>query len=126
MQSARQHLRAARADARTLRSAARDAARHAGAAGNIEVQKLIEDVEELIENLGEAIHSPETERMRARVADTIVSTRRALTSGASQMRRQAGEAWDAGDSYVRAQPWQAVGAAALAGLVIGLLVFRRS
>lgn len=124
MQTAKEHLRAARADARNLRHAARDAARHARAAGNVEVEKLIEDVEELIGNLGEAV-SPETERMRARVADALSSTRHALSTGATQVRRQAGEAWGASDTFVRAQPWQAVGAAALAGLVIGFLVFRR-
>jgi ElaB/YqjD/DUF883 family membrane-anchored ribosome-binding protein len=77
-----------------------------------------------VRHLGAAV-DPETARIRARVTDAVESTRRAVTSGAAQVRRQAGEALAAGDDYVRAQPWQAVGAAALAGLVIGLLIFRR-
>jgi ElaB/YqjD/DUF883 family membrane-anchored ribosome-binding protein len=32
----------------------------------------------------------------------------------------------AGDEYVRDRPWQAVGVAAAAGLLVGLLVGRRS
>jgi ElaB/YqjD/DUF883 family membrane-anchored ribosome-binding protein len=41
------------------------------------------------------------------------------------VQRQARGALTAGDTYVREQPWEAIGAAALMGLVIGFLVFRR-
>jgi ElaB/YqjD/DUF883 family membrane-anchored ribosome-binding protein len=41
------------------------------------------------------------------------------------MRRQASETLEAGDRYVREQPWQAIGVAALSGVVIGLLLGRR-
>jgi len=121
--TAKDHLRTARADARALRDAARDAARHARAAGNAEVQKLIEDVEDLIRHLGATV-DPDTARLRARVADAVTDTRRALAEGATQVRRHAGEALAASDTYVHAQPWQAIGAAAVAGLVVGFLVRR--
>jgi ElaB/YqjD/DUF883 family membrane-anchored ribosome-binding protein len=44
---------------------------------------------------------------------------------AGRVQRQAREALSAGDTYVHDQPWQAIGAAAVAGLVLGLLVYRR-
>jgi ElaB/YqjD/DUF883 family membrane-anchored ribosome-binding protein len=41
------------------------------------------------------------------------------------VQRQARQALAAGDSYVHEQPWEAIGAAAVAGLLVGLLVLRR-
>jgi ElaB/YqjD/DUF883 family membrane-anchored ribosome-binding protein len=41
------------------------------------------------------------------------------------VQRQAKEALEAGDRYVRDQPWDAIGIAAVAGLAIGFLVGRR-
>jgi len=125
MLSGKNHLRAARADARALRLAARDAARHARAAGNAEVQELMDDVEELIHRIGDTV-DPETLRVRERVSEAVASTRKAIADGGARVRRQAGEALAVGDQYVRKQPWEAVGAAAVLGLVLGFLVFRRS
>jgi ElaB/YqjD/DUF883 family membrane-anchored ribosome-binding protein len=113
-------MRAARSDARALRHAARDAARHARAAGNAEVEALIEDVEELIRRVGDAA-GPENLRARERVAEAVANTREAIEERSAQIR----QALAASDKYVRNQPWEAVGAAALLGLVLGFLVFRR-
>jgi ElaB/YqjD/DUF883 family membrane-anchored ribosome-binding protein len=109
-------------DTRPLKEAAREAARRA--AGNPEIEKLIADVEELIDRIGTA-QDPAVAHVCARVAEAVASARRALNERASQVQRQAREALSAGDSYVHEQPWEAVGVAALAGLVVGLLVFRR-
>ena len=111
-------------ETRTLRAAARDAARRARAAGNQEVEKLIGEVEELIARLADTA-DPGIARLRARVAETLRTTRRAVTESAAQVQRQARGALTAGDSYVREQPWEAIGVAAVMGLVIGFLVFRR-
>ena len=125
MQTAKDHVRAARADARALRDAARDAARHARAAGDAEVQQLIEEVEEMIGRVGDVL-DPETLRLRERVTDAVANTRRALAAGSAQVRHRAGEAWTASDHYVRGKPWEAVGAAALLGVALGFLLFRRN
>jgi ElaB/YqjD/DUF883 family membrane-anchored ribosome-binding protein len=109
---------------RNLKHAARDAARRARAVGNQEVETLISEVEELIERLGDTA-DPGIARIRARVAETVRSTRRALSEGAAGVQRQARQALTAGDTYVRAQPWEAIGFAAAVGVVIGFLVFRR-
>jgi ElaB/YqjD/DUF883 family membrane-anchored ribosome-binding protein len=109
-------------DTSSLKDAAREAARRA--AGNPEVEKLIADVEELIERIGTP-QDPDVAHVCARVAEAVANARRAVNARASQVQRQAREALAAGDSYVHEQPWEAVGVAALAGLVVGLLVFRR-
>jgi len=111
-------------ETRTLKAAARDAARKARAAGNQEVEKLIGEVEELIARLADTA-DPGIARLRARLADTLRTTRRAVSESAAQVQRQARGALTAGDTYVREQPWEAIGAAAVMGLVIGFLVFRR-
>ncbi len=95
------------------------------AAGNQEVEKLIGEVEELIARLADTA-DPGIARIRARVAETLRTTRRAVTESATQVqKRQARGAMTAGDTYVREQPWEAIGVAAVMGLVIGFLVFRR-
>jgi ElaB/YqjD/DUF883 family membrane-anchored ribosome-binding protein len=109
-------------DTRHLKEAARDAARRA--AGNPEIEKLIADVEELIGRIGTA-QDPAVAHVCTRVAEAVANARRALSERASQVQRQARDAMAAGDTYVHEQPWEAVGVAALAGLVVGLLVFRR-
>jgi len=55
----------------------------------------------------------------------VETTKRSIGDGAGQIRRQAREAWAAGDRYVHNQPWEAIGVAALAGIAIGYLVSRR-
>jgi ElaB/YqjD/DUF883 family membrane-anchored ribosome-binding protein len=114
--------RSADHDARSLRDAARDAARRA--AGNPEVEKLIADVEELINKLGDS-RDPAVASLCTRVADAVDNARRALNDRAAQVQRGARAAFAASDSYVHEQPWEALGAAAVAGLVVGLLLFRR-
>jgi ElaB/YqjD/DUF883 family membrane-anchored ribosome-binding protein len=107
-------------DAGTLREAARSAARRAQATGNMEVEKLCADVEELINRLGQPA-DPTVAHLCARVAEAVASVRRALNTRATQVQRQAREAFVAGDSYVHDSPWQAIGVAAVAGVVIGML-----
>ena len=113
-----------RHDGKTIRGAAREAARQARVAANQEVRKLVADVEELIRRVGDAA-DPELARLRAKVESTLATTKKAISDGTEQVQRQAKEAFEASDRYVRDQPWQAVGIAALAGLAIGLLVGRR-
>jgi ElaB/YqjD/DUF883 family membrane-anchored ribosome-binding protein len=111
-------------DAQTLKQAAREAAQRAQASGNTEVENLIADVEALIDRLGTPT-DPGIASMCTRVAEALVSARRSLNVRAGRVQRQAREALSAGDTYVHDQPWQAIGAAAVAGLVLGLLVYRR-
>ena len=113
-----------RHDGKTVKGAARDAARQARVAANQEVHKLIADVEDLVRRVGDAA-DPELARLRAKVESTVATTKRAISDGTEQVQRQAKDAFEASDRYVRDQPWEAIGIAALAGLAIGLLVGRR-
>lgn len=112
------------ADAEALREAARDAARRARAAGNAEVEQLIAEVEQLISRLGQPA-DPGVAHLCARVANAVANARRVLQGRAAEVQRQARDALAASDSYVHEQPWPVIGAAAVAGLVFALLVFRR-
>jgi ElaB/YqjD/DUF883 family membrane-anchored ribosome-binding protein len=109
-------------DTESLRDAAREAARRA--AGNPEVEQLIADVQALIDRLGNP-QDPTTAHLCGRVAEAVARARRAVNDRAAQVQRQTREALEAGDEYVRAQPWESVGVAAVAGLVVGMLLFRR-
>jgi ElaB/YqjD/DUF883 family membrane-anchored ribosome-binding protein len=109
-------------DTQSLREAAREAARRA--AGNPELEQLIADVEALIDRLGEP-KDPTTAQLCGRVAEAVARARRVLNDRAAQVQRQTREALQAGDEYVRSQPWESVGVAAVAGLVVGMLLFRR-
>jgi ElaB/YqjD/DUF883 family membrane-anchored ribosome-binding protein len=106
------------------RVATREAARQARGAANQEVRRLITDVEDLVRRVGDAV-DPDLARVRAKVEAAVATTKKAISGGAEQVQRQANEALDAGDRYVRDQPWEAIGIATVAGLAIGFLVGRR-
>src|ERR1700730_3544311 len=113
-----------RHDGKTIRGAARQAARQARVAANHEARKLIADVEELLRRVSDAA-DPELARLRAKLESTVATTKKAISDGTEQVQRQAKEVFEASDRYVRDQPWEAIGIAAIAGLAIGLLVGRR-
>ena len=93
----------------------------ASATASTALADLIADVEDLVERVGDAA-DPEVRRLRDRVVDTVGTARRSLASGTGHMRRQARDAFDASDRYVRNQPWEALGIAALAGVAVGVLM----
>jgi len=103
---------------------ARGTAQHRPDGGTREVHDLMADVQNL---LGQMAHvaDPEIARLRAKVAAALDTARQAVTDGTQRVRRQAKSALQAGDGYVRKQPWQAVGMGAVAGLIVGILLARR-
>jgi len=107
-----------------LKGAAREAAQEATGTAREEVQNLISDVEDLIDRVGEAA-DPEVRRLRSKVATAVETTKKSIADSADQVQRQAREAFAASDRYVRNQPWEAIGIAALAGIAVGYLVSRR-
>jgi ElaB/YqjD/DUF883 family membrane-anchored ribosome-binding protein len=104
--------------------AAREASRQARAAVRQEVSTLIAEVEKLLRCV-RAAADPEVARARAEVESAVAATKRALAARVYQLRRQASDTVEASDRYVREQPWQAIGAAAISGFVIALLLGRR-
>jgi ElaB/YqjD/DUF883 family membrane-anchored ribosome-binding protein len=90
-----------------------------------EVGNLIADVQDLLSRLSH-VADPEIARVRAKVEGALGTAKRALADGTDRVQRQAKNAVVAGDLYVRDNPWQAVGIAAAAGLVVGVLIARRA
>jgi ElaB/YqjD/DUF883 family membrane-anchored ribosome-binding protein len=101
-----------------------DAPRQWRSATGQEISDLMADVQDL---LGRVAHvaDPEVIRLRAKVAEALSSTKASIAHGSDSVKRHAKDAMNAGDEYVHDQPWQAIGIAAAAGLVVGFLVARR-
>jgi ElaB/YqjD/DUF883 family membrane-anchored ribosome-binding protein len=115
---------AIRGDANKLKPDAGDAVQRPRDAGGQEMSSVIADMQDL---LGRVAHvaDPEIARLRIKVGRALTSAKKVLADGTDQVQRQAKNAITAGDGYVREQPWQAVGIAAAAGLLVGFLVARR-
>jgi ElaB/YqjD/DUF883 family membrane-anchored ribosome-binding protein len=110
-------------DAKMGKTPAGDAPRRSSGSGR-EIRNLTADVQDLWSRLAH-VADPEIARLRAKVGRSLVRAKRTLAGGTARVQRHAKNAMTAGDSYVRDNPWQAVGIAAVAGLVVGLLVARR-
>ena len=100
------------------------AARRARMQGDAEIEKLISEMQDLMARIGQPA-DPALARVCNTVTDAVDSARQALSSRGAQLQQRAYDTFDAGDSYVRARPWQMIGAAAAAGVILGLLVSRR-
>ena len=85
-----------------------------------DLRLVISDAEALLRatvgQAGETVASA-----RASVQETLDSAKLRL----GPLGEEAAEKARAADEYVRANPWQAVGIAALAGVALGLLISRR-
>jgi ElaB/YqjD/DUF883 family membrane-anchored ribosome-binding protein len=116
--------RTGRVDTKTLKNDALELGHQWRSATGQEVSDLMADVQDL---LGRVAHSadPEIARLRAKVEGAMASAKTALSDGRNSVQRHAREAVHAGDTYVREQPWQSVGIAAAAGLLVGFLIARR-
>ncbi len=96
-----------------------------GEAGAREVNNnLMADVQDLLSRVAH-VADPEIARLRAKVERALTAAKKAVVDGTDRIQHHAKGAMSAGDSYVRDQPWQAVGIAAAAGLVVGFLAARR-
>ncbi len=102
-------------------SQARDAKDYA----NGQINSFIEHVEELTQALKD-VETPEIARVRAKVKIAIAAAKSALKDSAAQVRSQAVQAGKTTDTFVRDNPWQVVGIAAVLGLAVGILAARRS
>ena len=72
------------------------------------------------------VETPEIARVRAKVKIALAAARSALSDGAQQVRGQAQQVTRTTDSYVRDNPWQVVGIAAVVGIVLGVMMTRSS
>ena len=99
---------------RAAARAARHVTREARAEVDKQVNHLLTDVQALVDRLRN-VADAEVALLRDRIENAVAAIKAALTDRAQQ-------ALDRGERYVRAQPWQVVGIAATAGLLIGLFI----
>lgn len=89
-----------------------------------DMKAVIADAEELLKATagatGERIGAA-----RARAEETLKSARNRLSELDDEIVGHAKDAAKAVDGYVRHHPWEAVGVAAVAGLLVGALIARR-
>ena len=111
----------------SARDAIWEASREARAEVSQKVHKLIDEVETLTRRAGSAA-DPELRRLSEEVESVIADTKKALGDRAGWVYRakQAKEALEASARYVREQPWQTAGIAAVTGLLVGCLISGRS
>jgi ElaB/YqjD/DUF883 family membrane-anchored ribosome-binding protein len=91
---------------------------------NGQINTFIENVQELTDAL-KNVDTPEIARVKAKVKIALAAAKSALSDGAAQVRSQAMQATKTTDTYVRDNPWQIVGVAALIGIAVGILATRR-
>jgi ElaB/YqjD/DUF883 family membrane-anchored ribosome-binding protein len=111
------------------------AAKTAGDYANGQINSFLENVEDLTKALKD-VETPDVARVRAKVKIALAAAKSAVADTASQisdratdMSREVGRhARHYGkqtDTYVRDNPWQVIGIAAVVGLAVGILASRR-
>lgn len=89
-----------------------------------DLQRVIADAEELMQaTAGET--EPKLVEMRERIRGNLMAARHKLGDIEDVVKTKTREAARATDDYVHEHPWKAIGVAAGAGLIIGLLAGRR-
>ena len=101
------------------------------ASNDVSKQKLVADLKVVVadaEELLRATASQAGEKVsaaRERIQASLATAKVKLSDAERALLEKTREAAKATDDYVRDNPWQAVGIAAVAGLVLGILISRR-
>jgi ElaB/YqjD/DUF883 family membrane-anchored ribosome-binding protein len=101
-----------------------DSSRNAKDYANGQINTFIENVQDLTDALKD-VDTPEIARVKAKVKIALAAAKSALSDSAAQVRSQAKQVTRTTDTYVRDNPWQVVGVAALIGIAVGILATRR-
>jgi ElaB/YqjD/DUF883 family membrane-anchored ribosome-binding protein len=99
-------------------------ARNVSDFANGQVNNFLDSVDDLTKALKD-IDTPDIARVRAKVKIALVAAKSAVSDTASQLRSQALEVSKRTDTFVRDNPWQVIGIAAVVGLAVGVLASRR-
>ena len=93
-----------------------------------EFKNFVTDVEEVVKRVAN-VSDADVARVREKVQAAIASTKSGIAYSAENLKRQAKQAAEYTDDYVRESPWQAIGIgaalAAVLGLSIGFFAARR-
>ena len=101
-----------------------DTAKGASDYANGHVNSFLDNVEDLTRALKD-VDSPEIAKVRAKVKMALSAAKSAMADTASQLRDQAQQVGKRTDTFVRDNPWQVIGIAALVGLAVGIFASRR-
>jgi ElaB/YqjD/DUF883 family membrane-anchored ribosome-binding protein len=101
-----------------------DTARTAGDYANGQVNNFLDNVEDLTKALKD-IDTPDIAKVRAKVKIALAAAKSAVADTAVQLRDQAQQMGKRTDTFVRDNPWQVIGVAALVGLAVGIFASRR-
>jgi ElaB/YqjD/DUF883 family membrane-anchored ribosome-binding protein len=88
------------------------------------VKDFLDNVEDLTRALKD-VDIPDIAKVRAKVKIALAAAKSAMSDTASQLRDQAQEVGKRTDTFVRDNPWQVIGIAALVGLAVGIFASRR-
>jgi ElaB/YqjD/DUF883 family membrane-anchored ribosome-binding protein len=109
-----------------MESAANSTAAHKpGPFANGPVNNFLDSVEDLMSALKD-IESPDIARVRAKVRLALVAAQSAAADTAAQIGSGARQIGQRTDGFVRDNPWQVIGIAAVVGFAVGMLARRRS
>jgi ElaB/YqjD/DUF883 family membrane-anchored ribosome-binding protein len=103
---------------------AADTARGIGEYANGQINAFLENVEDLTRALKD-VDTPDIARVRAKVKMALAAAKSALADTATQLRGQAQQVGKRTDTFVRDNPWQIIGVAAVVGLAVGFFASRR-
>jgi ElaB/YqjD/DUF883 family membrane-anchored ribosome-binding protein len=92
---------------------------------NASINDFLDNVDDLTKAIKD-VDSPDIARVRAKVKMALAAAKSALSDGAAQVRGQARQVTKTTDGYVRDNPWQVVGIAAVVGIALGMMMTRRS
>src|SRR3954468_4495675 len=90
-----------------------------------DLKSVVNDAEALL-NATSTQTGDKIQAVRARAEESLRQAKARLTEVEQEAMRRAKEIADATDEYVRDNPWQSVGIAAGIGLLLGVLLGRRS
>ncbi len=90
-----------------------------------EFHSFVADVEELVKATTE-LTGEELTRARAKLAERVAAARKSAEEIGVAIGQQARKSAAFTNDYVHAQPWQAIGAGAAAGFLLGFLLARRA
>ena len=101
------------------------------AINDVSKQKLVADLKVVVADAEELLRATATQAgekvsaARERIQASLATAKVKLTDAERALLDKTKETAKAADDYVRENPWQAVGIAAAAGLVLGVLISRR-
>ncbi|HEX4151982.1 MAG TPA: hypothetical protein VHY75_07210 [Steroidobacteraceae bacterium] len=89
------------------------------------INDFLDNVDDLTKAIKD-VQAPEIARVRAKVKMALAAAKSALSDSAAQVRGQAKQVTKTTDTFVRDNPWQVVGVAAVVGIALGIMMSRRS